>query len=69
MQINFLPGTKCLLLPQYVNRFLAWHKKFGSAQNTLRPVKGQGIIALDYFTYVGKEFTDWTDTHLDCKMP
>ena len=27
------------------------------------------LIALDYFTYVGKEFTDWTDNHLGCKMP
>ena len=42
MQIIFLSGTKCLLLPQYVNKFLAWHKKFGPAQNILGPVKGQG---------------------------
>ena len=41
--IIFLSGTKCLWLPQYVNNFLVWHKKFGPAQNILGPVKGQGI--------------------------
>ena len=46
MQIIFLPGTKCLWLPQYVNIFLVWHKKFGPAQNILRLVKGQGINAV-----------------------
>ena len=30
-------------LPQYVNKFLVWHKKFGPAQKILGPVKGQGI--------------------------
>ena len=35
--------TKCLGLPQYVNKFLVWQKKFGLAQNILGPVKGQGI--------------------------
>ena len=43
LQIIFLSGTKCLRLPQYVNKFLVWHKKFGPAQNILGPVKGQGI--------------------------
>ena len=43
MQIILLFGTKCLRLPQYVNKFLVWHKKFGPAQNILGPVKGQGI--------------------------
>jgi hypothetical protein len=43
MQIIFLSGTKCLLVPQYVNRVLIWHKKFGPAQKILGPVKGQGI--------------------------
>ena len=43
MQIIFLSGTKCLWLPQYVNKFLVWHKKFGPALNILEPVKGQGI--------------------------
>jgi len=33
MRIIFLSGTKCLRLPQYVNSFLVWHKKFGPAQN------------------------------------
>ena len=46
MQIIFLFGTKCLWLPQYVNKFLVWHKKFGPAQNILGPVKGQGISFL-----------------------
>ena len=27
----------------YVNKFLVWHKKFGPAQNILRPVKGKLI--------------------------
>ena len=43
MQIIFLSGTKCLWLPQNVNRFLVRHKKFGPAQNILWPVKGQGM--------------------------
>ena len=43
MQIIFLSGTKCLWLPQYVNRFLVQYKKFGPAQTILRSVKGQGI--------------------------
>ena len=47
MQIIFLSGTKCLRLPQYVNKFLVWHKKFGPAQNILGPVKGQGIRQCD----------------------
>ena len=38
-QIIFMTGTKCLWLPQYVNTFLVWHKKFGPAQKI---VKGQG---------------------------
>ena len=43
MQIIFLSGTKCLWLPQYINKFLVWHKKFWPAQNILGPVKGHGI--------------------------
>ena len=43
MQIIFLSGTNFLWLPQYVNKFLVWHKQFGPAQNILGPVKGQGI--------------------------
>jgi hypothetical protein len=46
MQIIFLSGTKCLWLPQYVNKFLVWHEIFGPAQNILGPVKGQGITLL-----------------------
>ena len=30
-------------MPQYVNRFLGWLKKFGPAQDILGPVKRQGI--------------------------
>ena len=48
MQIICLSGTKYLWLPQYVNEFLVWHKKFGPAQNILGPVKGQ-VITLEYF--------------------
>ena len=47
VHIIFLSGTKCLRLPQYVNKFLVWHKKFGPAQNILWPVKGQGICAMN----------------------
>ena len=50
MQIIFLSGTKCLWLPQYVNRFLEWHKKFWPAQNILGPVKRQGINELSIFS-------------------
>ena len=46
MQIILLSGTKCLWLPQYVNKFLVWHKRCGPAQNILGPVKGQGISIL-----------------------
>ena len=46
MQLIFLSVTKCLWLPQYVNKFLVWHKKFGPAQNILGPVKRQGIRIL-----------------------
>ena len=46
MQIIFLSGPKCLWLPQCVNKFLVWHKKFGPAQNILEPVKGQGKSVL-----------------------
>ena len=48
MQIIFLSSTKCLWLPQYVNKFLVWYKKFGPAQNILGPVKGQGINAVKF---------------------
>ena len=43
IQIIFLSDTKCLWLPQYLDKFLVWHKKFGPALNILGPVKGQGI--------------------------
>jgi hypothetical protein len=54
MQIIFLSGTKCLWLPQYVNKFLVWHKKFGSAQNILGPVKGQGITPMIFGQFTQK---------------
>ena len=40
MQIIFLSGTKCLWLPQNVNKFLVWHKNIWTSQNILGPVKG-----------------------------
>ena len=43
MKIIFCSGTKSLVLAQYVNQFLVWHKTFGAAQNILGPVEGQGI--------------------------
>ena len=48
MQIIFWSGTKALVLAQYVNQFLVWHKKFGPAQTTYfgtcirQIVEGQG---------------------------
>ena len=35
-------------MAQYVDKFLVRHKKFGPAQNILRPVKGQGISKFDF---------------------
>ena len=54
MQIILLSDTKCLWLPQYVNTFLVWHKKFEPAQNILRPVKGQGMSDLhdEIYTFI-----------------
>ena len=52
MQIIFLSGTKWLWLPQYVNKFLVWHKKIGPAQNILGPVKGQGISYILFGTSI-----------------
>ena len=52
MQIIFLSGTKCLWLPQYVNKFLVWHKKIGPAHNILGPVKGQGISYILFGTSI-----------------
>ena len=51
MQIIFLSGTKYLWLPQYVNKFLVWHKKFGPAQKILGPVKGHRIRLLKSFKF------------------
>ena len=49
---HLLSGTKCLWLPQYVNRFLVWHKKFGPTINILGPVKGNGInIYILHYTF------------------
>ena len=51
-QIIFLSGTKCLWLPQYVHKFLVWHKRFGPAQKILGPVKGQGTrYYLNYLSW------------------
>ena len=54
MQIIYLSGTKCLWLAQYVNNFLVRHKKFGPAQNILRPVKGQGMNAVKFLGWLKK---------------
>ena len=54
MQIIFLSSTKCLRLPQYENKFLVWHKKFGPAQNILGPLKGQGIRIALWFDKIFK---------------
>ena len=41
----FVPAQKPILLnANHRLVWLGWHKKFGPAQNTLGPVKGQGII-------------------------
>ena len=50
MKIIFWSGTKNLGLVQYVNQYLAWHKKFGPAQNVLGLVKGQGINHFDSYS-------------------
>ena len=42
MKIIFWYGTKSLGPAQYVNPFLVWHKKSGSSQNILGPLKGRG---------------------------
>jgi hypothetical protein len=46
MEIIFWCGTTCLALAQmYVYQVLGlvWHKKFGPAQNSFRPVEGRGM--------------------------
>jgi hypothetical protein len=47
---TFVPAQKPILLN--ANHLFVWHKKFGPAQNILRPVKGQGISVISkyYFT-------------------
>ena len=61
MQIIFLSGTKCLWLPQYVNKFLVWHKKFGPAQNILGPVKGQGITNMKTKMEISSNFVAFSE--------
>ena len=58
MQIIFLSGTKCLRQPQYANKFLVRHKKFGPSQNILGPVKGQGISGLIIQPMGKKKYND-----------
>ena len=53
IQIIFLSGTNCWWLPQYVNKFLVWHKKFRPAQNILGPVKGQDISKNNMKSFCG----------------
>ena len=62
MQIIFLSGPKCLWLPQYVNKFLVWRKKFEPAQNILGPVKEQGISKyINHNIYSIKKICLWID--------
>ena len=63
---TFVPAQKTILLNanhlfvwhkmfvtgQYINNLLVRHKKFGPAQNILRPVKGQGIRLTYYITQI-----------------
>ena len=42
-KIGFCAGTKVFEEALNAVKFLGWLKKFGPAQNILRPVKGQGI--------------------------
>ena len=77
MQIIFLSGTKCLWLPQYVYTFLVWHKKFGTVQNILWPVKGQGIKLKNFHSFwkvarARKQMLRWSQhrllTYVKCKQ-
>ena len=43
VKLVFCAGTKVLGDALNAVKFLGWLKKFGPAQNILRPVKGQGI--------------------------
>ena len=59
---------KILRLPQYVNKSLVWHKKFGPAQNILGPVKGQGIsLSQDYKPFHFLFGVRILITHMYCK--
>ena len=59
VQINFLSCTKCLWLPQYLNKFMVRHKTFGPTQNILGPVKGQSIGILFYLEFRHCLSWDW----------
>ena len=73
---HLFAGTKCLWLPQYVNKFLVWHKKFGPEQKILGPVKGEGIrnsvghgvSALKWFqgmkVFCRNQWITWIKSHL-----
>ena len=43
VKLFFCAGTKIFEEALNAVKFLGWLKKFGPAQNSLRPVKGQGI--------------------------
>ena len=47
----FSATPKSLWLAQYVNQFLVWHKKFGPAQNILRPVEGRSKNAIQFLVW------------------
>ena len=43
VKLVVVPAQKVFEAALYAVKFLGWLKKFGPAQNILRPVKGQGI--------------------------
>ena len=47
VKLVFCAGTKVLGDALNAVKFLGWLKKFGPAQNILRPVKGQGMTVVD----------------------
>jgi hypothetical protein len=46
-EVGFCAGTKVFEEALNAVKFLGWLKKFGSAQNFLGPVKGQGITIFE----------------------
>ena len=48
VKLVFVPAQNCFEEALSAAKFLGWLKKFGSAQNILEPLKGQGINFLSY---------------------